>query len=676
YTFATWNPEISEVTGNVTYTATFTSTVNKYTVTWKNEDGAVLETDENVPYGTVPTYDGDTPTKAATAQYTDTFDKWTPDVAAIEGDTVYTATFTSTVNIYTVTWIIDGESETEEYEYGATPAHADPVKEADAQYTYTFTGWDPEITDVTGNKTYTAQFSSTVNKYTVRFVNGEVELQSEELEYGTMPVYKGEEPTKTADAQYTYAFAGWNPEISEVKGEVTYTAVFDATVNTYTVKWIVEGVETTETYEYGQTPSYKGETPSKPSTTELVYTFTGWDPEIVEVIGPATYTAVFEESARPYTITWKNFDGEIIKTTEVPYGTVPAFDGEVPAKPYDGTHDFVLAGWYPVLVAVTGEATYTAEFAAVTPDVETIDNTLKFNAHTIALYNDLSIIYKVNATLLEGCTDPYIIATINNKAYRIEGVRTSSDGKDRYWFELKNILPQQAATTVYTVLFATKDGETIKSKIDEYSIRNYCKNILNNETYATADTYAKLRTLLVDLVNYGAAAQEYINYRVDDLCNNFLTEEQAAMATPEVPELTDRLSSTDFESPDVVFKGITIRLDAAVSIRYGFDAEYADGLAPVFTNSNGKQSTALVLDNTDPRYSGAYCTYYSGYNFSQMDNPVTLTVYSAEGEAVSKTVTFSINSYLSRHVNDSNAKVANICRALAKLGDSAKAFNG
>ena len=59
-----------------------------------------------------------------------------------------------------------------------------------------------------------------------------------------------------------------------------------------------------------------------------------------------------------------------------------------------------------------------------------------------------------------------------------------------------------------------------------------------------------------------------------------------------------------------------------------------------------------------------------------MDNTVTLTFYSAEGEPVSKTVTFSINSYLSRHVNDSNAKVANICKALAKLGASAKAFNG
>ena len=70
-------------------------------VTWKNDDGTVLKTD-TVKISVVPTYTGATPTKAKTAQYTYTFDGWTPAIKAVTGDATYTAKYKSTVNQYTM----------------------------------------------------------------------------------------------------------------------------------------------------------------------------------------------------------------------------------------------------------------------------------------------------------------------------------------------------------------------------------------------------------------------------------------------------------------------------------------------------------------------------------------------------------------------------------------------
>ena len=142
-----------------------------------------------------------------------------------------------TIDSYTVTWKnSDGSTlKTEQVNYGETPVYsgATPVKPATAQYTYFFFGWSPEISAVTGDQTYTAQFSSTFTKYKVTWkdADGTVLETDNNVSYGTTPVYNGATPAKPSDDKYSYSFKGWNPSVSSVTGDVTYTATYTKTPN-------------------------------------------------------------------------------------------------------------------------------------------------------------------------------------------------------------------------------------------------------------------------------------------------------------------------------------------------------------------------------------------------------------------------------------------------------------
>ena len=70
-----------------------------------------------------------------------------------------------------------------------------------------------------------ATFALKLNKYTITFKDedGSV-LCSDEWDYGTIP--SCEQPTKQSDEQYTYVFAGWEPKVTAVKDNATYTATY------------------------------------------------------------------------------------------------------------------------------------------------------------------------------------------------------------------------------------------------------------------------------------------------------------------------------------------------------------------------------------------------------------------------------------------------------------------
>lgn len=133
-----------------------------------------------------------------------------------------------------------------------------PTKPGDAQYSYVFKGWTPELEDVYEDKTYKAVYDQVLTKHKVQFVNDDGTVISEkEYEYGTKAAnieIPTEAPTKAADAQYTYTFAGWDRQCEDVTGPATYTATYGKTINQYTISFdAAEGTgnKDSETLDFG-----------------------------------------------------------------------------------------------------------------------------------------------------------------------------------------------------------------------------------------------------------------------------------------------------------------------------------------------------------------------------------------------------------------------------------------
>jgi hypothetical protein len=183
-----------------------------------------------------------------------------------------------------------------------------------AQDGYTHTGWDPSIetTPITGDITFTAQY--TANKYAVTYNGGgstyckSIEFTSREVEYGHYA------PEPNVEPQDAYIFTGWSPSIKDtpITGNITFTAQYTPkqvwTVTFYAGDYgeFSGGANQKSVSVYDGDSITEAQYPGNPTPKDSnKYTFTGWaynDSPISEsqirsitVNSPITFVAQYKE---------------------------------------------------------------------------------------------------------------------------------------------------------------------------------------------------------------------------------------------------------------------------------------------------------------------------------------------------------------------------------------------
>lgn len=357
---AGWKPAIVTVSANATYTALY----EKAEITATFMDGDTVLKEQTLRSGETPT-PPEVKDKDYAPSHTMVFKGWDQEVGPIVGDTIYRAVFEKRITTYEISFVYGSEGEHTQratLDYGATPT-APTVEDEDfaPSHTMVFTGWDQEITAVSADAVYTAQYEKRMMTYEITFVYGLAGERQTKVttEYGKKPV-PPEIGNITAEDGTEHRFAGWTPVISAVTGETTYTAQYTREGAIATFK---DGDEVlkTQIVKSGETPA-PPEVKDKDFAPSHTMVFKGWDKEVVGITEDTVYTAVFEKRMMQYEITFVyGIDGEYSEKFTLEYGQTP----EPPAVSdviMSNTLVNVFDGWDTAVVPVKGTAIYTAKY--------------------------------------------------------------------------------------------------------------------------------------------------------------------------------------------------------------------------------------------------------------------------------------------------------------------------
>lgn len=319
-----------------------------------------------------------------------------------------------------------------------------------------------------------------------------------------------------------------------------------------------------------------------------------------------------------------------------------------------------VAATYPLYqLALCGVVSGTESDSVTYSDFELVYKDTAITGASVSLTNDLNINFY--ADVQEGATDACMNYIIGSKNITVNGVKQENGS---YRFVCEGLLPQTAVDTVYATLSATVKGATVTQQV-KYSVRDYCENMLKRE-----DTSAELKTLLVDLLYYAEAAQNYAGYKTDDLATKNLTEAQKALRSADsTAAITATANKTGTPNEQYSWVSAGLRLENTMAVRFKFKAASIEGVT-VAVSINGRTVTFDEFAGEN----GVYTLVFNNIGAAEYDSEIT-AVIRVNGEQVGEALTYSVAAYIGEAAKTAeSANLKDLLRAAYSYGSSAKAY--
>lgn len=367
YVFGGWsktasgNDIVTTVTDNITVYAVWVANERLYDITFDAGEGRFangaqtktfkFEYGESIVFPSTEIK----PSRTMTEAYIYNFQGFDiPSSAVVTGNATFHAIWAQATRTYDVVFdagegyfgTTSKKTITLKFDFNAkiTAPQVQPVKDSTPQLDYTFDGYEGLSNDtiVTGEgMRFVARYTESARTYVVTFYAGTgasfdtdagyVSFVTKSFEYGERIVAPDIIPSKEATTSEVYSFAGYLylTDQTKVTGEgMSFTASYTPATRQYDITFDAGEGNTFDNgeryvvlkFDYNTRPSFDFEEYGMPSKVEndyATYEFVYFNPGYNNVTSDTTYTAVYEEILKQYTVEfYDELNGELIYSTK------------------------------------------------------------------------------------------------------------------------------------------------------------------------------------------------------------------------------------------------------------------------------------------------------------------------------------------------------------------------
>ena len=333
---------------------------------------------------------------------------------------------------------------------------------------------------------------------------------------------------------------------------------------------------------------------------------------------------------------------------------------------------------------LSGESWCFEPATYLTETIAPVDFTNVTLLHNCAFGNDLSLLYAIPQSELVGCADIRLVVEkqqyigntptdpIRRTLYPTEYI---IDGVPYYRFDYTEVHAKEMGDLLEATLCFTFDGVEYSGIIDTYSLRWYAESRLV-ESHDDA-----FLALMVDLLHYGAAAQEYFGYRTDSLVNEGLYEWQKRYTRGHYDTLADLSQDGDTGSYTAAITRKNVRFANRIALLFATNLAQDSDLGGItlrirYTDRLG-QPVEQTVDGADFVYRtdvGGYTACYDGLKASELRTTLELTLLQ-NGTPISATVQYNLDTYVKNRLeNSADENFRSLLEKALIYSDSAKDY--